>query len=215
MDFIHQLFDFILHIDVHLLEMVAEYNDITYLILAMIIFCETGLVITPFLPGDSLLFAAGALAAAGSLNIVLLIGILFVAAFAGDNTNYAIGNFIGHKILSSKRKIIKKEYIDRTHEFYEKHGGKTVVIARFMPILRTFAPFVAGLGSMTYRNFVGFSLLGNTLWIGGITLMGYAFGSHPFVKDNFSMVVIGIIILSLLPMVFAIVRSKFSNNTAK
>lgn len=195
--------------------MVAEYNDITYLILALIIFCETGLVVTPFLPGDSLLFAAGALAAAGSLNIVLLVGILFIAAFAGDNTNYAIGNFIGHKIMSAKRKIIKKEYIDRTHEFYEKHGGTTVVIARFMPILRTFAPFVAGLGSMTYKKFVGYSLIGNTLWIGGITMLGYAFGSHPFVKNNFSMVVIGIIILSLLPMVFAFVRSKFSNNTAK
>jgi len=215
MEFIQQLLDFILHIDVHLLEMVAEYNDITYLILALIIFCETGLVVTPFLPGDSLLFAAGALAAAGSLNIVLLIGILFIAAFAGDNTNYAIGNFIGHKIMSAKRKIIKKEYIDRTHEFYEKHGGTTVVIARFMPILRTFAPFVAGLGSMTYKKFVGYSLIGNTLWIGGITMLGYAFGSHPFVKNNFSMVVIGIIILSLLPMVFAFVRSKFSNNTVK
>jgi len=215
MEFIQQLLDFILHIDVHLLEMVAEYNDITYLILALIIFCETGLVVTPFLPGDSLLFAAGALAAAGSLNIVLLVGILFIAAFAGDNTNYAIGNFIGHKIMSAKRKIIKKEYIDRTHEFYEKHGGTTVVIARFMPILRTFAPFVAGLGSMTYKKFVGYSLIGNTLWIGGITMLGYAFGSHPFVKNNFSMVVIGIIILSLLPMVFAFVRSKFSNNTAK
>ncbi len=215
MEFIQQLLDFILHIDVHLLEMVAEYNDITYLILALIIFCETGLVVTPFLPGDSLLFAAGALAAAGSLNIVLLVGILFIAAFAGDNTNYAIGNFIGHKIMSAKRKIIKKEYIDRIHEFYEKHGGTTVVIARFMPILRTFAPFVAGLGSMTYKKFVGYSLIGNTLWIGGITMLGYAFGSHPFVKNNFSMVVIGIIILSLLPMVFAFVRSKFSNNTAK
>ncbi len=215
MEFIQQLIDFILHIDVHLLEMVDRYHDITYLILALIIFCETGLVVTPFLPGDSLLFAAGALAAAGSLNIGLLLVILFIAAFAGDNTNYAIGNFIGHKIMSAKRKLIKPEYIERTHLFYEKHGGKTVVIARFMPILRTFAPFVAGLGSMTYKHFIGFSLLGNTLWIGGITMIGYAFGSHPFVKNNFSMVIIGIILLSLLPMVFAFLQAKLSNNTAK
>lgn len=215
MEFIQQLLDFIFHIDVHLLELVNRYDNITYLILALIIFCETGLVVTPFLPGDSLLFAAGALAAAGSLNIGLLIIILFMAAFAGDNTNYAIGNFVGHKIMSMKRKLIKPEYIERTHQFYEKHGGKTVVIARFMPILRTFAPFVAGLGSMTYKNFVGFSLIGNTLWIGGISILGFAFGSHPFVKNNFSMVVIGIIILSLLPMVFAFLRAKFIKNTAK
>jgi membrane-associated protein len=215
MEYIQQLFDFILHIDVHLLEMVSQYHNMTYVILALIIFCETGLVVTPFLPGDSLLFAAGALAAAGSLNIGLLILILFIAAFAGDNTNYAIGNFIGHKIMSAKRKIIKPEYIERTHQFYEKHGGTTVVIARFMPILRTFAPFVAGLGSMTYRHFVGYSLLGNTLWIGGITMLGFAFGSHPFVKNNFSMVVVGIIILSLLPMVFAFLRNKFSKSSVK
>ncbi len=215
MGLIQELVDFILHIDVHLLEMVGRYDNLTYLILALIIFCETGLVITPFLPGDSLLFAAGALAAAGSLNIGLLLLILFLAAFAGDNTNYAIGNFIGHKIMGAKRKLIKPEYIDRTHAFYEKHGGKTVVIARFMPILRTFAPFVAGLGSMTYRRFFGFSILGNTLWIGGITLLGFAFGSHPFVKNNFSLVVIGIILLSLLPMIFAFLRAKLTNYTAK
>lgn len=215
MEYVQQLIDFILHIDVHLIEMVARYHDTTYLILALIIFCETGLVVTPFLPGDSLLFAAGALAAAGSLSIGLLVLVLFIAAFAGDNTNYAIGNLVGHKIMSAKRKLIKPEYIERTHAFYEKHGGKTVVMARFMPILRTFAPFVAGLGSMTYKSFVGFSLLGNVLWIGGITMLGYTFGMIPIVKNNFSMVVIGIIILSLLPMVFAFVRNKLSNNTAK
>jgi len=214
MELIEQFIDFVLHIDVHLLEMVSEYHNATYLILALIIFCETGLVVTPFLPGDSLLFAAGALAAAGSLNIVLLIAILFIAAFAGDNTNYAIGNFTGHKLMSMKRKLINPEYIARTHKFYEKHGGTTVIIARFMPILRTFAPFVAGLGSMTYRRFVAFSLIGNTLWIGGITMLGFAFGSHPFVKANFSMVVLGIIILSLLPMVFAFLKAKFSGSTS-
>ncbi|HNP49061.1 MAG TPA: DedA family protein [Bacteroidia bacterium] len=214
MEFIQQLIDFILHIDKHLIEMVNQYDKVTYLLLALIIFCETGFVVTPFLPGDSLLFAAGALAAAGSLNIGLLILILFLAAFAGDNTNYAIGNFIGHKIIAAKRKLIKKEYIDRTHAFYEKHGGKTVVIARFMPILRTFAPFVAGLGSMTYRRFIGFSLLGNVLWICGFSIAGYAFGNIPAVKQNFTLVVFGIIILSLLPMLIAFIKAKLSSKTA-
>lgn len=215
MEFLQQLFDFILHIDKHLLEMVTQYDKATYLILALIIFCETGFVVTPFLPGDSLLFAAGALAAAGSLNIGLLILILFLAAFAGDNTNYAIGNFIGHRILSAKRKIIKKEYLDRTHAFYEKHGGKTVVIARFMPILRTFAPFVAGLGSMKYGRFIGFSLLGNFLWIVGFSMAGFAFGNIPAVKHNFTLVVFGIILLSLLPMIIAFVKTRyFTKKTA-
>ncbi|MBL0256898.1 MAG: DedA family protein [Bacteroidetes bacterium] len=215
MEFIQQLIDFILHIDKHLIEMVNQYDKLTYLLLALIIFCETGFVVTPFLPGDSLLFAAGAIAATGSLSIGLLILILFLAAFAGDNTNYAIGNFIGHKILAAKRKLIKKEYIDRTHGFYEKHGGKTVVIAKFMPILRTFAPFVVGLGSMTYRRFIGFSFLGNILWILGFCLAGYAFGNIPAVKQNFTLVVFGIIVLSLLPMIIAFIKAKFfPSNTA-
>jgi len=165
MELLHQLIDFIAHIDVYLQKWVLEYHNLTYLILALIVFCETGLVFTPFLPGDSLLFAAGALAGAGSLSLGLLIIILFVAAFAGDNTNYFIGNFVGHKIVNAKRQLIKKEYLERTHSFYEKHGGKTVIIARFMPILRTFAPFVAGLGSMTYRRFILFSIAGNLLWL--------------------------------------------------
>ncbi|REJ83503.1 MAG: DedA family protein [Bacteroidetes bacterium] len=215
MEYVYQLIDFVLHIDVHLKEMVLKYDTYTYLILGLIVYCETGLVVTPFLPGDSLLFAAGALAAAGSLNIVLLIAILFFAAFAGDNTNYAVGNFIGHKILSAKRKIIKPEYIEKTHAFYERHGGTTVVIARFMPILRTFAPFVAGLGSMIYRKFVFYSLLGNVLWIFGITLLGYAFGSHPIVQNNFSLVILLIIIASVLPMIIAILKNKLSKVTAK
>lgn len=214
MDLLHQLIDFIAHIDVHLQQWVQEYHQLTYLILALIIFCETGLVFTPFLPGDSLLFAAGALAGAGALSLPLLIIILFAAAFAGDNTNYFVGNFIGHKIVNAKRKLIKKEYLDRTHGFYEKHGGKTVIIARFMPIIRTFAPFVAGLGSMTYRRFVMFCILGNLLWIGGFSFVGYLFGNIPVVKHNFTLVVFGIIILSLLPMIIAFIRHQFISKKA-
>ncbi len=214
MELLHQLIDFIAHIDVYLQQWVLEYHQLTYLILALIIFCETGLVFTPFLPGDSLLFAAGALAGAGALSLPLLIVILFVAAFAGDNTNYFVGNFIGHKIVNAKRQLIKKEYLDRTHGFYEKHGGKTVIIARFMPIIRTFAPFVAGLGSMTYRRFVMFCILGNILWIGGFTFVGYLFGNIPVVKQNFTLVVFGIIILSLLPMIIAFIRHQFISKKA-
>jgi len=212
MELLHQLIDFIAHIDVYLQKWVLEYHNLTYLILALIVFCETGLVFTPFLPGDSLLFAAGALAGAGSLSLGLLIIILFVAAFAGDNTNYFIGNFVGHKIVNAKRQLIKKEYLERTHSFYEKHGGKTVIIARFMPILRTFAPFVAGLGSMTYRRFILFSIAGNLLWIISFTTIGYLFGNIPIVKQNFTLVVFGIIILSLLPMIIAFLRHRFSSD---
>ncbi len=213
MDLIHHLIDFILHIDVHLDDFVKEYDKMTYLILALIIFCETGLVVTPFLPGDSLLFAAGALAARpDSLNIVLLILVLFVAAFTGDNTNYAIGNFLGHKLIASKRKFIRKEYLDRTHKFYETQGGKTLVIARFMPVIRTFAPFVAGLGSMTYRRFLAFCVMGNVLWICSFTIAGYVFGNIELVKRNFTMVIFAIILLSVLPMLIALVRQKYFNN---
>ena len=210
MDLLHQLIDFIAHIDVYLQQWVQEYDKLTYLLLALIVFCETGLVFTPFLPGDSLLFAAGALAGAGSLSLGLLIVILFAAAFAGDNTNYFIGNFIGHRIVNAKRSIIKKEYLERTHNFYEKHGGKTVIIARFMPIIRTFAPFVAGLGSMTYKRFLLFCIAGNLLWIISFTCVGYLFGNIPVVKQNFTLVVFGIIILSLLPMIIAFIRHRFS-----
>ncbi len=212
MDLIHQFIDFIAHIDVYLQQWVQQYDRLTYLLLALIIFCETGLVFTPFLPGDSLLFAAGALAGAGALNLGLIIIILFIAAFAGDNTNYFIGNFIGHKIVNAKRTLIKKEYLARTHSFYEKHGGKTVVIARFMPIIRTFAPFVAGLGSMTYKRFLLFCIMGNILWIASFSTVGYLFGNIPVIKHNFTLVVFGIIIVSLLPMIIAFIRHRFSTN---
>ncbi len=210
-DLVHQLLDFILHIDKHLVELVNEYDKSTYLILALIIFCETGLVVTPFLPGDSLLFAAGAIAATGSLSLPLLILVLFSAAIAGDNTNYFIGNFLGHKLIESKRKIIKKKYLDQTHQFYEKHGGKAIVIARFAPIIRTFAPFVAGIGTMTYRRFIGFCVLGNVLWICSFLVAGYVFGNIEIVKRNFTFVIFGIIFISLLPMIIGIIRHKYFN----
>ena len=210
MELIHQLLDFIAHIDVYLQTWVVQYDCLTYVFLAIIIFCETGLVFTPFLPGDSLLFAAGALAGAGMLNLGLIIIILFAAALIGDNSNYFIGSFIGHKIIAAKRTLIKKEYLERTHAFYEKHGGKAIIIARFVPIIRTFAPFVAGLGTMTYRKFILFCIVGNALWITGFSTLGYAFGNYPAVKHNFTLVIFGIIALSLLPMIIAFIRNYFS-----
>jgi membrane-associated protein len=209
MEWIEQLIDFILHIDKHLFSIVTEYNDATYLILALIVFCETGLVLTPFLPGDSLLFAAGTLAGAGLLNIWLLIIILFIAAVSGDNVNFAIGNFVGYRLIESKSKLFRRDYLDKTHLFYEKHGGKTVIIARFVPIIRTFAPFVAGLGSMVYRRFLLYCLLGNTLWIFTFTLAGFALGNNPWVKANFSLVTIGIIAISLVPVAYGIIRTQW------
>ena len=215
MDFFQHLLDFILHIDKHLLEIVNEYDKLTYVFLCLIIFCETGLVFTPFLPGDSLLFAAGALAAQQiGLEIGLLIPLLFLAAVLGDSSNYFIGKFVGERIINAKRSFIRKEYLEKTHVFYEKHGGKTVVLARFMPILRTFAPFVAGLGAMVYARFLRFSVIGNVIWIGLFTIAGYLFGNIDWVKDNFSSVILAIIAISLLPMVIAFVREKFMS-TAK
>ncbi len=210
MDLIQQLIDFILHIDKHLFEIVERYDKLTYLILALIIFCETGLVVTPFLPGDSLLFGAGALAGAGFLHLGLLILILFLAAVIGDNLNFTVGNFIGHKLVAKKSRWIRKEYLDRTHEYYERHGGKTVIIARFVPIVRTFAPFVAGLGSMTYKRFLMFCIAGNLIWILTFTLAGYALGNNPWVKEHFSIVTLGIIGVSLVPVFVGIVKAKFN-----
>jgi len=212
MEFFQQFIDFVLHIDKHLESIVKEYDKATYLILALIIFCETGLVVTPFLPGDSLLFAAGALAGAGLLNLWLLIAILFIAAFLGDNLNFAVGNFIGDKLVNAKRKFINKDYLDRTHAFYEKHGGKTVILARFIPIVRTFAPFVAGLGSMAYRRFLFFCIVGNVIWILIFTFAGYLLGSNEWVKSHFSLVTLGIIGVSVLPVIIGFFKSKYSKN---
>jgi membrane-associated protein len=213
MEFLQQLVDFVLHIDKHLFEIVNQYDKATYLILALIIFCETGLVVTPFLPGDSLLFAAGALAGAGLLQLWLLILILFSAAFIGDNLNFAIGNFLGHKLVESKRRIIKKEYLDKTHAFYEKHGGKTVILARFIPIVRTFAPFVAGLGSMVYRRFLAFCIVGNIVWIFTFTLAGYLLGNNEWVKSHFSIVTLGIIGLSVVPVIIGLIKGRLKKKS--
>jgi membrane-associated protein len=202
-DLLYSFVDFVLHIDKHLQQIVTDYQSWTYLILFLIVFCETGLVVTPLLPGDSLLFAAGAVSALGGLDIVLLMALLFVAACAGDNTNYFIGKFVGPKVFSKDYKLLKREYLTRTQNFYEKHGGKTIVIARFMPIIRTFAPFVAGIGTMNYPRFISFSVIGNILWIVSFSLAGYFFGQIPAIKSNFTMVIFGIIGISLLPVVIS------------
>lgn len=204
--------DIILHIDVHLQIWVTEYRTWTYLILFLIIFMETGLVVTPFLPGDSLLFAAGMVAALDGqpLNILFLIPLLILAAFSGDNTNYMIGKLLGQTVYEKNYRLIRREYLDKTHAFYEKHGGKTLIIARFMPIIRTFAPFVAGVGTMRYFRFISFSITGNVLWVVSFSLAGYFFGNIPLVKNNFTTVILGIIFISLLPMIIALVKKSFA-----
>lgn len=215
-DLIAYLIDFILHIDKHLFEIVSRYETWTYLILFVIIFCETGLVVTPFLPGDSLLFATGAIAAmpGNPLSIGIALSVILIAAFSGDNTNYWIGRFIGQTVYERNYRLIRREYLDRTHAYYEKHGGKTLIIARFMPIIRTFAPFVAGVGSMTYPRFLSFSIIGNLIWVNGFCWAGYFFGNIPFVQKNFTLVVLGIIGLSILPPVYAGVKAWLSGRKA-
>ena len=181
LDLLKTFLDIILHIDIHLQIWVTEYRTWTYLILFVIIFMETGLVVTPFLPGDSLLFAAGMVAALNGhpLSIIVLIPLLILAAFSGDNTNYTIGKLLGKTVYEKNYRLIKREYLDKTHAFYEKHGGKTLIIARFMPIIRTFAPFVAGVGTMSYLRFISFSIVGNILWVVSFSLAGFFFGKHP------------------------------------
>jgi membrane-associated protein len=207
-NFFHFIIDFILHIDRHLVEIVSQYQNWTYLLLFVVIFIETGLVIWPFLPGDSLLFAAGAIAAmpGNPLSIALLVILLFVAALTGDNTNYSIGRFLGTKVYDKNYRLIKRKYLDETHTFYEKHGGKTLIIARFMPIIRTFAPFVAGVGNMKYKRFLMFCIAGNILWVNTFLWAGYFFGNIPAVKRNFSLVIFAIIFVSLLPPVYAFIK---------
>ncbi|MEI6887893.1 MAG: DedA family protein [Bacteroidota bacterium] len=214
MEIIRYLIDFILHIDKHLLEIVSNYQTWTYLILFLIVFMETGLVVTPFLPGDSLLFAAGAIAALPGepLQMLPLVILLIVAAFTGDNTNYFIGKFLGEKVYEKNYRLIKREYLDKTHGFYERHGGKTLIIARFMPIIRTFAPFVAGVGKMTYIRFISFSIFGNILWVVLFTLAGYLFGNISFIKNNFTLAILAIILISLLPMIIAFVQNLFKKS---
>jgi len=209
-DILATFIDIVLHLDVHLLKLTAEYGVWVYAILFLIIFCETGLVVTPFLPGDSLLFVAGALCGMGALQLEWLIPLLILAAFSGDNTNYWIGRLVGMKLLKRSGGLIKREHIDRTHAFYEKHGGKTIVLARFLPIVRTFAPFVAGIGLMHYRLFVLSSAFGSVLWIGSLTVAGYFFGNIPLVKDNLTLVILGIVVASFLPALRELIRHRRS-----
>lgn len=203
------IIDFILHIDEHLADLVQNYGFWTLAILFLIIFCETGLVVTPFLPGDSLLFAAGALSAQfpASLPIWLLLILLVIAAILGDTVNYFIGATSGKRILAMKKPIIRQSHIDRTQQFYEKHGGKTIILARFIPIVRTLAPFVAGVGQMPYSKFAFYNITGGFLWVIPITLLGFFFGNIPIVKDNFSIVVLLIIFISVLPPIIEAIRA--------
>ena len=208
------IIDFILHIDQHLVNIVQTYHLWAYAILFLIIFCETGLVVTPFLPGDSLLFVAGAIAALPEmpLDVNLLVLIVFAAAFLGDSCNYAIGHFFGEKLFSNPdSRIFKRSYLDKTHEFYRKYGGKTIVIARFVPIVRTFAPFVAGMGKMHYTWFLTYNALGGALWVAIFCYTGYLFGDQPFVQDNLKLLIVAIIVISVLPAVFEVLRAKMKN----
>ena len=203
---IAQIFDFILHIDVHLGQIILDYGTLTYAVLFGIIFIETGLVFVPFLPGDSLLFAAGAFAALGTLNLWLILGFMMAAAILGDTLNYWIGHFFGQKLVDDPRVPIKKEHIEETQKFFDKHGGKTIILARFVPIVRTFAPFVAGIGRMKYSQFISYNFVGGVAWVLLATSAGFFFGNIAFVKENFSFVVLGIVAVSVVPMTFPILK---------
>jgi len=208
MELIAQFWDLFVHLDKHLAGVIGTYGGWTYLLLFIIVFCETGLVVTPILPGDSLLFAAGALAATGALNPVYLFGLLAVAAVAGDTVNYAIGKGIGPRVFRENIRFIKREYLFRTQEFYQRHGGKTIFLARFVPIIRTFAPFVAGVGTMRYRRFVAYNVFGGVVWTGLFIFAGFYFGTLPAVKENFTLVILAIIFISILPMVIEYLRHR-------
>jgi len=208
-EFLSKIIDFIIHLDTHLSDLIQTYGLWTYLILFVVIFCETGLVVTPFLPGDSLIFAAGTFAARGDLKVGWLFLVLAAAAVIGDTVNYWIGKIIGPKIFhKEKTRFFKKEYLDRTHKFYEKYGAETIIIARFVPIIRTFAPFVAGIGRMTYLKFISYNVIGGVGWVAIFTFGGYFFGNIPFVKNNFSIVIIAIILISLVPAVVEFLKHR-------
>ena len=209
MEFLHLVLDFFLHLDVHLADAVLKYGTWTYALLFLIVFCETGLVVTPILPGDSLLFAAGSLAAQHSLQLAWLFPLLAAACLLGDLVNYAVGRFFGASLFANPNaRFLKKEYLDRTHAFYEKHGSKTIILARFVPIVRTFAPFVAGMGAMRFRKYIFYCVSGALLWVGICVTAGYLFGNIPVVKSNFSLVILAIIFLSLLPGLIGFLRSR-------
>ena len=216
MRIIKTIIDLILHLDKHLTTIIQNYGMWTYGLLFVIIFCETGLVFTPFLPGDSILFATGALASIGSLNIFLLFFVFFVSAVAGDTVNYNIGKKIGTRLLAKPNtKLINKEYLNKAQHFYEKHGSLTIVLGRFIPIIRTFVPFVAGIGDMHYGHFITYNVIGGFLWVTCMLGAGYFFGQLPFIKDNFSIVVIAIILISIIPAIVAFLKEKKSANKLK
>lgn len=215
MEFIQFVVDFILHIDQHLIQLVQDYHLWTYAILFVIVFCETGLVVTPFLPGDSLIFVGGAIASQPdvSLEIGFLLSVIFAAAVVGDSCNYAIGHFFGKKLFSNPNsKIFKQSYLDKTHNYFKKYGGKTIILARFIPIVRTFAPFVAGMGKMHYYYFMLYNVVGAVLWVGIFGFAGYFFGDLPFVQKNLKLLLLAIIVISVMPAVIEVVRAKIKKS---
>jgi len=216
MDFLPNVIEIVLHLDKHLFDLCTTYGAWVYAILFLVIFCETGLVVTPFLPGDSLLFAVGSLAAINALDFTTSVVLLILAAVLGDTVNYWIGDFVGPKVFHQENsRFLNKEYLIRTHQFYEKHGGKTIIIARFLPIIRTFAPFVAGIGSMTYRRFLLFNVVGGMLWVFLFVPAGYFFGSVPIVKNNFSLVIIALILIPGIPTVVEVIRMQLKRRKAR
>ena len=215
MDLLALILDFILHVDVHLQSLMNNYGLWVYAILFLIIFCETGLVVTPFLPGDSLLFAAGALTVGTALDVNLLAGALIVAAVLGNITNYTIGHFFGERLFQNPNsRIFRRDYLDKTHAFFAKHGGKTIIMTRFLPIVRTFAPFVAGMGAMTYKRFMAFNFIGGFLWVVSFVYAGHFFGNLPVVRKSFTMLIIGIIVISLLPLLIVGIRHRLKRASA-
>lgn len=209
MDLIAGFLDLVVHLDRHLLALAQDYGTGIYAVLFLIVFLETGLVVTPFLPGDSLLFVAGTIAAAGDLHVHGLVLLLIVAAIIGDSVNYAVGSYLGPRVFRFEdSRFFKRAYLERTHAFFERHGGKTIIIARFVPIIRTYAPFVAGIGTMSYRHFLLFNVTGGLLWVASLTYAGYFFGNLPVVKDNLTLVIVGIIVLSIMPGIIEFWRAR-------
>lgn len=211
MEFVHQLLDIVLHIDKHLANIIGEYGMLTYAILFLVIFIETGFVVMPFLPGDSLLFAAGAFVAMDALNLYAVLGLLTIAAILGDTVNYWVGRTLGQRAYSQS--WINRRHLDRAHEFYETYGAKTIVLARFVPVIRTFAPFVAGMGRMTYRHFIAYNIVGGIAWVLLCSLSGYFFGNIPVVKKNFELVILAIIVISILPIIFEVWKARRQANS--
>jgi membrane-associated protein len=208
MDWVKQFVDLFLHLDTHLSQVISQYGTWTYLILFLIVFCETGLVVTPFLPGDSLLFAAGTFAALGDLDVRVMILLLVAAAILGDTVNYWVGAAIGPRAFQGNLRFLKKEHLDRTHAFYERHGGKTIILARFVPIIRTFAPFVAGVGAMSYGRFLTYNVVGAVLWVALLVLAGFFFGNIAVVRENFTIVILEIVAISVMPIAIEAVRGR-------